>query len=178
MVTDAEWERIRGNLRFGQVLRGTVANVPRPGAIGIFVDIGLGVGGFVDVLLLPKQVQRWPVEGTVTDFEVWWADSRQQVRLKPSDPHYLRDDFTDFIARVRPGWTSDIGQLVRDGGPVTEQELTSLLDRQAHHEGRNTTASQTVQAAAPTSPSTTGALCPAIGAGQPLAPGARRPPLT
>lgn len=82
MITDAEWERIRGNLRFGQVLRGTVVKVPRPGAIGIFVDIGLGVEGFVDVLLLPEPAEQWPVEGTITDFEVWWADSRQQVRLK------------------------------------------------------------------------------------------------
>ncbi|WP_426361949.1 hypothetical protein [Streptomyces sp. E-08] len=38
--------------------------VPRPGAIGIFVDIGLGVGGFVDVLLLPERSEDWPTEGT------------------------------------------------------------------------------------------------------------------
>jgi hypothetical protein len=133
VVTDAEWARIRGNLRFGQVLRGTVVKVPRPGAIGIFVDIGLGVGGFVDVLLLPEQAEQWPTEGTITDFEVWWADSRQQVRLKPSDRQYLREDFADFTARVRPGWPADIGQPVRDSGPVTAEELASLLDRK---EGR------------------------------------------
>jgi hypothetical protein len=130
VATDAEWERIRGNLRFGQVLRGTVVKVPRPGAIGIFVDVGLGVGGFVDVLLLPEQAGEWPAEGTVTDFEVWWADSRQQIRLKPSDPQYLRKDFADFVARVRPVWPSDIGRPVRDCGPVTAQELAALLDRQ------------------------------------------------
>ncbi|MEW2079597.1 hypothetical protein AB0941_39700 [Streptomyces sp. NPDC013433] len=134
MVTDAEWKRIRGNLRFGQVLRGTVVKVPRPGAIGIFVDIGLGVGGFVDVLLLPEQAEQWPAEGTITDFEVWWADSRQQVRLKPSAPQYLRKDPADFAARVRPSWPSDIGQPVRDSGPVTAQELASLLDRQERRE--------------------------------------------
>ncbi|MFJ8851705.1 hypothetical protein [Streptomyces sp. NPDC102437] len=134
MVTDAEWERIRGDLRFGQVFRGTVVKVPRPGAIGIFVDIGLGVGGFVDVLLLPEQAERWPAEGTVTDFEVWWADSRLQVRLKPSNPQYLRTDFADFTARVRPGWPSGIGQPVRDGGPVTSEELGPLLDRQKRRE--------------------------------------------
>ncbi|WP_238442066.1 hypothetical protein [Streptomyces pratensis] len=48
MVTDADWVRIRRGLRFGQVFEGTVVRVPRPGAIGIFVDIGMGVGGFVD----------------------------------------------------------------------------------------------------------------------------------
>lgn len=110
MVTDAEWERIRGGLRFGQVLRGTVVKVPRPGAIGIFVDIGLGVGGFVDVLLLPEQAERWPAEGTVTDFEVWWAFDRQQLRLKPSDPQYLRKNFADFFADIRPSWPADIGR--------------------------------------------------------------------
>ncbi|MCK8438256.1 hypothetical protein G3I77_36190 [Streptomyces sp. D2-8] len=134
MVTNAEWERIRGNLRFGQVLMGTVVKVPSPGAIGIFVEIGLGVGGFVDVLLLPEQAEQWPAEGTITDFEVWWADSRQQVRLKPSDPEYLRKDFADFTARVRPGWSTDIGRPVRDSGPVTAQELASLLDRQERRE--------------------------------------------
>src|SRR5262249_33207378 len=83
VVTDGEWERLRGSLRFGQVFRGTVVKVPRPGTIGIFVDIGLDVGGFVDGVLLPEQAERWPAEGTVTDFEIWWADDRQQVRLKP-----------------------------------------------------------------------------------------------
>lgn len=131
MVTDAEWERIRGDLCFGQVFRGTVVKVPRPGTIGIFVDIGLDVGGFVDVLLLPEREDRWPAEGIVADFEVWWADSRQQVRLKPSDPRHLREDFADFVARVRPSWPSDIGRPVqgcRPDGPA------SLLDRQKRRE--------------------------------------------
>ncbi|MFD9903582.1 hypothetical protein [Streptomyces sp. NPDC059063] len=113
MVSDEEWARIREGLRFGEVFKGTVVRVPRPGAIGIFVDVGLAVGGFVDVLLLPREAGRWPVEGTVADFEVWWADDRRQLRLKPSDPRYLADDFADFVARFRPGWPSDIGRPVR-----------------------------------------------------------------
>jgi hypothetical protein len=116
VVTDAEWGRMRRDLRFGQVLVGTVAKVPRPGETGIFVDIGLGVGGFVDVLLLPGRSECWPAEGTVTEFEIWWADSRKQVRLKPSDPRYLREDFAEFVARVRPGWPSDAGCPVGDPG--------------------------------------------------------------
>jgi hypothetical protein len=44
VVTDTEWVRIRGNLRFGQVFRGTVVKVSRAGAIGIFMDISLGAG--------------------------------------------------------------------------------------------------------------------------------------
>ncbi|GAA0611491.1 hypothetical protein GCM10010394_46620 [Streptomyces crystallinus] len=127
VVTEAEWARIRKDLRFGQVFEGTVAKVPQPGAIGIFVDIGLSVGGFVDVLLLPKESEAWPVEGTVADFEIWWADSRQQIRLKPSDARYLRNDFTQFVEQWRPSWSSDIGQPVRDPGPVTLDELQAKL---------------------------------------------------
>ncbi|WP_431787582.1 hypothetical protein HLK56_00145 [Streptomyces sp. G9] len=127
MVTDAEWTRIRRGLRFGQVFEGTVVKVPRPGAIGIFVDIGLRVGGFVDVLLLPSEGEKWPAEGTVADFEIWWADSGQQIRLKPSDPQYLRTDFTDFVERIRPSWPADVGHPVRDPGPVTPDELRTLL---------------------------------------------------
>ncbi|MEV5907034.1 hypothetical protein [Streptomyces sp. NPDC052127] len=118
-MTGAEWARIRRGLRFGQVFEGTVVNVPRPGAIGIFVDIGLSVGGFVDVLLLPEHSDDWPVKGTVADFEIWWADSRQQIRLKPSDSRYLRDDFTDFVGRWRPQWQSAVGRPVCDPRPPT-----------------------------------------------------------
>ncbi|MFD8637804.1 hypothetical protein [Streptomyces sp. NPDC059533] len=127
MVTDVEWARIRKDLRFGQVFEGTVVKVPRPGAIGIFVDIGLNVGGFVDVLLLPSECEDWPAEGTVTDFEIWWADGRRQIRLKPSDSRYLRTDFTDFVEHFRPGWPADVGRPVRDPAPVTPDELRALL---------------------------------------------------
>ncbi|MFI1921622.1 MULTISPECIES: hypothetical protein [unclassified Streptomyces] len=128
MVTGAEWARIRRGLRFGQVFEGTVVNVPRPGAIGIFVDIGLSVGGFVDVLLLPEHSDDWPVEGTVADFEIWWADSRQQIRLKPSDSRYLRNDFTEFFGRWRPNWSSDLGRPVRDlGTPIPDEVRASSI---------------------------------------------------
>ncbi|MGW6874582.1 hypothetical protein ACWGHA_19830 [Streptomyces xanthophaeus] len=127
MVTDAEWTRMRTGLRFGQVFEGTVVRVPRPGTIGIFVDIGLGVGGFVDALLLPDETEAWPTEGTVADFEIWWADSRQQIRLKPSDPRYLRNDFTNFVERWRPGWASDVGQPLPDPEPATFDELRAAL---------------------------------------------------
>ncbi|MFF8381632.1 hypothetical protein ACF07V_36680 [Streptomyces sp. NPDC015661] len=127
MVTDAEWTRIRRGLYFGQVFEGTVVKVPRPGAIGIFVDIGLSVGGFVDVLLLPEQSDDWPVEGTVADFEIWWADSRQQIRLKPSDSRYLRNDFTDFMGRLRPHWSSEAGRPVRDPRPPDLNEVLAAL---------------------------------------------------
>lgn len=128
MVTDAEWARIRGGLSFGQVFEGTVVRVPQPGAIGIFVDIGLGVGGFVDVLLLPRQGQDWPVEGTVGDFEIWWADDRKQIRLKPCGSRYLRGDFADFVERFRPNWPSDIGLPIPEPVRPTLDELRAAFE--------------------------------------------------
>lgn len=118
---------MRRKLRFGRLFEGTVVEVPRPGAIGIFVDIGLSVGGFVDVLLLPERSDDWPAAGTVTEFEIWWADRRRQIRLKPCDAGYLRSDFTDFLARVRPHWPSEVGQPVRDPGPPTRDRMRSAL---------------------------------------------------
>ncbi|MFH9616510.1 hypothetical protein ACH4MM_22775 [Streptomyces pratensis] len=125
MVTDADWVRIRRGLRFGQVFEGTVVRVPRPGAIGIFVDIGMGVGGFVDFIMLPERSEDWPEEGTVTDFEIWWADSRRQIRLKPADSRYLRTSFTDFVERFRPDWPTEIGRPVPIPGPPVRAECVS-----------------------------------------------------
>jgi hypothetical protein len=112
-VTNArEWEETRRRLFFGQRFSGRVTRVPAPGAIGIFVDIGLVVAGFVDVLLLPRDAASWPTEGTESEFEVWWADERPQVRLKPVDPRYLREDYTEWIDRWRPGWPQEHGSPV------------------------------------------------------------------
>ena len=109
MVTEAEWERVRDGLRFGRSSRAPSSGCPGPGRS--VLDIGLGVGGFVDVALLPRRSEDWPAEGTVTDFEVWWVHGdHQQVRLKPSDPQYLCEDFADFVARFRPHWPSGIGE--------------------------------------------------------------------
>ncbi|MDT7847585.1 hypothetical protein [Streptomyces justiciae] len=102
-----EWERARRRLHFGQRFYGRVVQVPRPGTIGVFVDIGLVVGGFVDVLLLPEDAARWPTVGTKSEFEVWWVDDRPQIRLKPVDPQYRRDDFTELLSRWRPGWPQE-----------------------------------------------------------------------
>jgi hypothetical protein len=70
------------------------------GAIGVFVDLGLAVGGFVDVLMLPFDATQWPTVGTVAEFEIWWMDERPQIRLKPIDPAYLREDFGTWARKV------------------------------------------------------------------------------
>jgi hypothetical protein len=66
--------------------------VPRPGAIGIGVELGFAVKGFVDVLMLPYDAARWPTLGTVTEFEIIHMDDRPQIRLRPVDPRYRDDD--------------------------------------------------------------------------------------
>jgi hypothetical protein len=116
VITAEQWNSIRAGLRFGQRLRGRVVQVPRPGTIGVFVDVGLPVGGFVDVLLLPRNAARWPAIGTESEFEVWWADSRPQIRLKPVGPAFLREDFTAWQERVRPIWPAELGNPVLTQG--------------------------------------------------------------
>ncbi|MER6831486.1 hypothetical protein ABT352_36230 [Streptosporangium sp. NPDC000563] len=97
------WHRLQPQLMLGQRLQGTVLPAPWPaGVTGIFVDLRLPVVGFVDVLLLPHDAERWPAPETVTQFEIWWMDDRPQIRLKPVDPAYLRDDFEEWVMRL-PG---------------------------------------------------------------------------
>jgi hypothetical protein len=91
--TDA-WPHLRPQLRLGQALTGTVAWMLRPDVAGIGVDLGLPVGGFVDVIRLPFDPGRWPAIGTVTSFVTWWIDERPQIRLMPAELRYRRDDFT------------------------------------------------------------------------------------
>ncbi|MEU5999337.1 hypothetical protein ABZ837_16100 [Streptomyces sp. NPDC047197] len=129
---DADWVRLRHELRFGQLLTGTVVRVPKPGAIGVFVDLGeagSGYSGFVDVLLLPLDAERWPAEGTVGEFEVWWAGAEsRQIRLKPVDPAFLREDFAEYVARWRPAWPTLIGHPidhVEKALAILEQEFAA-----------------------------------------------------
>ncbi|NKX86845.1 hypothetical protein [Nocardia coubleae] len=97
------WDRVRANHVLGQRLTGTVAQIPRPGAIGIFIDLGLPVSGFVDVLLLPNSTSKWPIEGTVTEFLVWWMDpNRPQIRLVPAESCYRREDFATWCLAHAP----------------------------------------------------------------------------
>lgn len=88
---------MRSRLHLGQRLTGTVVWVPQPGVIGIGIDLALPVGGFVDVLHLPRDPTRWPTVGTVTDFTIWWMDERPQIGLMPTDPNHRREDFTTWL---------------------------------------------------------------------------------
>jgi hypothetical protein len=111
-----------------------VVHVPRPGAIGVFVDVGLQVGGFVGVLMLPLDAEYWPTVGTQSQFKVWWADERMQIRLKPVDLAFLREDFEAVHARLRPNWRArsqrvDAGFRVGDGEPRSAVATTASRSR-------------------------------------------------
>lgn len=92
------WDRLRADLALGQVLTGTVVWAPARGGAGIGVDVGLAVGGWVDVLQLPRDTTKWPSAGTVTEFWIWWMDERPQIRLLAVDPAYRVEDFDTWLA--------------------------------------------------------------------------------
>ncbi|WP_329125221.1 hypothetical protein [Streptomyces sp. NBC_01465] len=71
----------------GTRLTGTVARTPWPsGVTGLFVDLGLPVGGFVDVVHLPYDGADWPAEDTVVAFEIVTVRAwPPQIRLRPLD---------------------------------------------------------------------------------------------
>ena len=67
-------------------MAGTVSNVPRPGAIGIFLDLGATAPpGFIDGLALPRSADRWPSVGDVVRCVVG-QHRVGQIRLLPTDP--------------------------------------------------------------------------------------------
>ncbi|WIY04566.1 hypothetical protein QRX60_12215 [Amycolatopsis mongoliensis] len=71
----------------GAVVTGTVSAIPRPGAIGLFVDLDGEGQGFVDVLILPRRPGSWPAVGTKTTFEVL-ARRSGQIRLWPLEAEF------------------------------------------------------------------------------------------
>ncbi|MFD3745964.1 S1 RNA-binding domain-containing protein [Nocardia sp. NPDC058633] len=87
--TELNLEIARKIYPVGQHVTGVVVQIPRPGAGGLFVDLGTPPWGFVDVSHLPDSPERWPTIGTVTDFEVvHHTHQGHQVRLIPLDPTY------------------------------------------------------------------------------------------
>ncbi|WP_072481812.1 hypothetical protein [Amycolatopsis australiensis] len=90
-MTERDWRRFA----VGAEVTGTVSAIPRPGAIGIFVDLD-GAPGFVDVLSLPRQVGAWPSVGVTTTFEVLTRGPRQ-IRLWPLDPRFRSGPFGNGV---------------------------------------------------------------------------------
>ncbi|MFX0578162.1 hypothetical protein [Nocardia nepalensis] len=105
----------------GNHVSGTVTLIPRPGAIGLFVDLGRPPFGFVDVLNLPESVDRWPTVGTVTEFEVL-QHTHQQVRLWPLDAAF-RSSTAGWPTMSEPEW-----RAVKSRHPVGS-EVTAEITR-------------------------------------------------
>ncbi|MEU5265626.1 hypothetical protein [Amycolatopsis sp. NPDC021455] len=98
---ELELDAARRRYPVGDHVRGKVTLIPRPGTIGLFVDLGGPPTGFVDVVHLPRSAGQWPAVGTVTDFEVL-QHRHHQVRLWPLDQAF-RSNTADFW-RTEPEW--------------------------------------------------------------------------
>ncbi|MFE9917656.1 hypothetical protein ACFYPG_21105 [Micromonospora sp. NPDC005553] len=87
MVQPDKFDTARRRFPVGEHIRGEVVLIPKPGAIGLMVDVGQEAEGFVDVLVLPHEPADWPAVGTVTTFEVL-EHRTGQVRLLPLDERF------------------------------------------------------------------------------------------
>ncbi len=100
MTTGDDLSEARRLLPEGSQVTGTVSIVPRPGVIGVFVDLPHRMGGFVDVLSLPRDAGKWPEPGQTLRFEVL-QHTPGQVRLWPLDPRFHDDEATQ---EIEAGW--------------------------------------------------------------------------
>ncbi len=103
-----ELDAARVRFPVGDEVTGRVTRIPKPGAIGLFVDLGREPEGFVDVLHLPNEPARWPAAGTVTAFEIL-QHRPGQVRLLPLDDQFRSPD--------------------RQPGVLTPQQWRAIKDR-------------------------------------------------
>lgn len=100
MTAVGELSQARRLLPEGSQVTGTISVVPKPGVVGVFVDLPYEMGGFVDVLKLPRDPAAWPEPGQVLRFEVL-QHTPGQVRLWPMDPGFRHDDVSP---QIEAGW--------------------------------------------------------------------------
>ncbi|WP_280419498.1 hypothetical protein [Nocardia carnea] len=105
----------------GDHVTGVVTHIPRPGAIGLFVDLGRSPIGFVDVMNLPLSADQWPAVGTMTEFEVL-QHRRGQVRLWPLDSA-LRSSRAGFPVMSESEW-----RVVKSRYPVGAGVAAEITD--------------------------------------------------
>ena len=86
-----ELDAARARFPVGEEVTGRVTRIPRPGTIGLLVDLGQEPQGFADVLHLPHDPDQWPPVGTVTAFEVL-QHRPGQVRLFPLELRFCSPD--------------------------------------------------------------------------------------
>ncbi len=99
---EQELDAARSLYPIGDHVTGVVTLVPRPGVVGLFVDLGHPPTGFVDLLSLPLASDHWPTVGTVTKFEIL-QHTRGQVRLWPLDAAF-RSNRAIFPALSESDW--------------------------------------------------------------------------
>jgi hypothetical protein len=107
MSESDELDTARARFPVGDPISGVVSHVPRPGMIGVFVDLGPAPGGFVDVLSLPRAVDRWPTVATRIRGEIL-QHRRQQVQLWPLDTRFQSD--SPPAAMNEPTWLNVTGR--------------------------------------------------------------------
>ncbi|WP_432850702.1 hypothetical protein ACQPXB_08625 [Amycolatopsis sp. CA-161197] len=117
---EVELDTARQTYPVGDHVTGKVTLIPRPGTIGLFVDLGEPPTGFVDVVHLPRLVDQWPGVGTVTDFEVL-QHRHQQVRLWPLDDAFRSS--TASFWRSEPEWVS-----VKHRYPVGSEVIAKITE--------------------------------------------------
>lgn len=85
MGDEDELSAVRRRLPVGTRVRGRVSGWPAgAGWAGVSVDVGDPVRGWVDVLWLPEEPERWPVAGQTGYFQVL-QHRGHEIRLLPLD---------------------------------------------------------------------------------------------
>jgi ribosomal protein S1 len=112
-----------GRARFpvGEVVTGRVAFIPKPGVIGLFVDLGREPEGFVDVLHLPVEPGQWPPVGTVTTFEVL-QHRPGQVRLFPLSEQFRSPERLPAVS------TPEQWLVIKERFPVGTEVTATVTD--------------------------------------------------
>jgi hypothetical protein len=96
----------------GSRVPGRVRPLPWPaGQTGLFVDLGREQAGFVDVVHLPDDPDRWPTTGREGLFEVLHYQ-RGQIRLFPLDAEMRSETYRVSV------WSEDEWRAIADRHPV------------------------------------------------------------
>lgn len=119
MAEPDQLDAARTRFPVGEKITGRVTRIPRPGTIGLLVDLGHEPQGFVDVLHLPRDPDQWPSVGTVTAFEVL-HHRPAQVRLFPLDQQF-RSPYHLPGTRTLEEWAA-----TRDRFPVGAEVTASV----------------------------------------------------
>ena len=121
MAEPDELDVARARFPVGEQVKGRVARIPKPGAIGLFVDLGREPEGFVDVLHLPIEAGQWPPAGTVATFEVL-QHRPGQVRLFLLDDQFRSPDSLPGVP------TQEQWLVIKDRFPVGSEVTATVTD--------------------------------------------------